>query len=207
MPAPVTHIVLALSILPMLPDKNKEEFLIGTSFPDIRYLGTLTREQTHMSDPTWSSIIKESSSFKAGIEFHALVDRIHDEYMSKHNAYNYIAAPDRLKSYILKFYEDMLLYEYCTIWPEIINSFDIIVQDELIFPHDKRSVKKWHNILQLYFSDRPDIIRLTTLLFGVGLAVPDMIKDIFQKAVWGKGCSKLQGLIQSFYTEFPKLLS
>ena len=89
MPAPVTHILLALSILPLLPGKDAQEFLLGTSFPDIRYLGVIDRKKTHDPKPSWQKVMQEKSSFKAGMEFHALADKIHDKYMSSHEYMSY----------------------------------------------------------------------------------------------------------------------
>lgn len=207
MPAPVTHIVLALAILPMLPDKKRDKFLIGTSFPDIRYLGVLAREQTHIKNPSWHSVQQEPSAFKAGMEFHALVDHVHDQYMAEQKVYEYILAPSRFKSYVLKLYEDMILYEYCDDWSNIVVCFDTILDDELAFYVEKSSVETWHKMLQWYFCDRPTMLRVVTLLTGRGFALPDVAKDIFEKAIQGLGDKKVREIVSAFYEQFPVLLS
>jgi hypothetical protein len=109
MAAPATHIILALLMLPLLKEKNIPEFIVGTSFPDIRYLGVIERSKTHNNQTTWQSIQKNPSSFKAGMDFHALVDRLREAYMMKHHAYDRIPQ-SKYKSQILKMFEDMLLY-------------------------------------------------------------------------------------------------
>ena len=76
MAGPIGHIVLALSLLNgPLADKDRAAFMLGTTFPDIRYLGVIERGKTHNNHATWQNVQTESSSFKAGMDFHALVDR------------------------------------------------------------------------------------------------------------------------------------
>lgn len=206
MPAPVTHIVLALSILPLLPDKKEDEFLIGTSFPDIRYTGVLTRKQTHHPRPTWNSIVNQRSSFEAGMEFHALVDQIHDRYMTNQRAYDCISGSSRFKPYILKFYEDMILYEYCDCWNKIVGYFEAPAKNESNFSIKNRDVTIWHSLLRWYLGDRPDIMRITTLLVGRGFALPGLFKELLKKVSQKSSPSTLHNIILTFYQEFTNLL-
>lgn len=50
MAAPITHVALTEKIFNnIFHNYDKKEFIIGTSFPDIRYLGTIDREKTRLS--------------------------------------------------------------------------------------------------------------------------------------------------------------
>ncbi|HPR92239.1 MAG TPA: hypothetical protein PLR64_03240, partial [Candidatus Dojkabacteria bacterium] len=50
MAAPITHIVLSEKVLKkFFPRTEKKKFLIGTSLPDIRYLGVVDRNATHFN--------------------------------------------------------------------------------------------------------------------------------------------------------------
>ena len=50
MAAPIAHIFCALFLLNnnIIDVDNIQEFIIGTSFPDIRYLGVIERDTTHV---------------------------------------------------------------------------------------------------------------------------------------------------------------
>jgi hypothetical protein len=110
MAAPIAQVYLALQILaePLNGYFNEKEFLVGTSFPDIRYLKLIERTQTHYSNCTLDDIKKEKNSFKAGVLFHYFVDEKKEEYMLKN--YIYEQLPQfRFISQSLKFAEDQLL--------------------------------------------------------------------------------------------------
>ena len=50
MAAPITHIVLASKVYDQFfSNFSKKDFLIGTSFPDIRYLKVIDRNTTHFN--------------------------------------------------------------------------------------------------------------------------------------------------------------
>ena len=138
MPAPVMHIVLSLLILPYLPDKDPKEFILGTSFPDIRYLGVIDRRKTHNPCPSWDHVVKEKSSFKAGMEFHALVDVMHDNYMASNKVYSLLPSECQDSPHYLKFFEDMLVYTKVSRWNEIAGYFDTVLNEELALLAIKR---------------------------------------------------------------------
>jgi hypothetical protein len=51
MAAPITHIALAEKLYGQyFSDKNKQDFFVGTSLADIRYLGTIERDKTHFKN-------------------------------------------------------------------------------------------------------------------------------------------------------------
>lgn len=154
MSAPVAHIILALLMLPKhFPDKNPKEFIIGTSFPDIRYFGKISREETHTKEVTLEMVQKEPSSFKAGMLFHALVDEVRCAYMEKQNIYN-IIPKDRYSDTSLKYFEDILLYEKIKNWDKIISYFDTILYEETAFGIPEKQIKNWHLFIKSYLSMR-----------------------------------------------------
>ena len=57
MAAPITHIVLTNKIFnKYFSNKEKGDFFIGASFPDIRYLKVIKREKTHFNNITLNEI-------------------------------------------------------------------------------------------------------------------------------------------------------
>jgi len=180
MSAPVAHIFLALLMLPKhFPDKNPKEFIIGTSFPDIRYLGKISRETTHPNHVTLDMVKKEKSSFKAGMLFHALVDETRYKYMQNQNIYK-IIPENKYSDTSLKFFEDILLYDKVKNWKKIIAYFDTILYEETMFGATKSHVKKWHCLIKSYLSKRITPHSSLTLYMTIKYtAIPKVILQYF----------------------------
>ncbi|MEX0940078.1 MAG: hypothetical protein WDZ41_01860 [Candidatus Babeliales bacterium] len=155
MAGPITHILLALKLFNIgMLDSNTvdiKQFLVGTSFPDIRYLGVIERHKTHPAKISWNEIKNEQSSFTAGLKFHALIDQIREEFMIKNNAYE-LFDKNPLLSQCLKLTEDKFLYNKLNDWQLIASLFDDILKEELAFDITKKDIEKWHLILKWYFS-------------------------------------------------------
>lgn len=164
MPAPVTHIVLALLVLPFLPNKEKRDFILGASFPDIRYYRVIDRASSHKKNPSWKNIEYEKSSFKAGMEFHALVDVMHDTYMKKSLVLDLLPKAWKTSANYLKFFEDILLYPSITDWAEIASYFDTILKEETDLVSDPAAVTLWHQTIKNYISNIPTPETIFTML-------------------------------------------
>jgi hypothetical protein len=156
MAAPIAHIFCALFLLNSgaIEVNNKSDFIVGTSFPDIRYLGVINRAQTHEENITWSAVKNASTSFEQGRLLHSLLDEEREKFIVHYNLYD--CVPDsRFRTQILKFYEDMLLYETINNWPEIADCFDTIVSEERAYSIKENDLLLWHNLLKQYVSRNP----------------------------------------------------
>jgi len=225
MSAPVAHVVLALLMLPKhFPDKNPKEFIIGTSFPDIRYFGTISREKTHPKGVTLDIVKKEPSCFKAGMLFHALVDEKRLEYMQKHNIYE-IIPKNRHVDTSLKFFEDILLYDKIKNWKKIISYFDTILYEERLFGIPEEQILKWHCFLKNYFSARitphssltlymtikytpiPKVmLKYFALLLIKTKLLPIKINLILQAIEQFAKNKTLKNIVRNFYINFEKIV-
>ncbi|KKP29730.1 MAG: hypothetical protein UR12_C0003G0004 [candidate division TM6 bacterium GW2011_GWF2_30_66] len=141
MAGPIAHIMLALSILPKnLPDTAVREFILGSSFPDIRYISkNIKREDTHFKNITLEIVtqkIQEKSFFQAGVLFHSLVDELRDWYMNKKNVYKIMPHTENAVRAI-KFLEDNILYEKIKNIDQVIQYFDTILDEEIFFCTNK----------------------------------------------------------------------
>jgi hypothetical protein len=147
MAGPIAHIVLALSILPKnLPEAGVREFVLGSTFPDIRYISkNITREDTHFNNITLQEIkqkIQDKKFFEAGVLFHSLVDELRDWYMNKKSVYKIMPRTENAVRAI-KFLEDNILYKklnnLCLNNLEIKNKnqvikyFDTVLDQEVYF--------------------------------------------------------------------------
>lgn len=162
MAGPVTHIVLALHILHLLPTHiDIPTFIVGTSFPDIRYLAGLSREATHIEQVSWDDVCNEPCSFRAGMLFHNLVDIIRLEqfegdFYDRMSPDLYSATYRYLFPIILKTAEDAWLYRKVNNWQTISSYFDCIYQEELDFEVDSIIIRDWHERIQKYILQEPD---------------------------------------------------
>lgn len=219
MPAPVMHIVLGLLILPFLPDKNPQEFIVGTSFPDIRYLGVIERDKTHNPHPSWDHILGEKSSFKAGMEFHALVDIMHDRYMTTHNVYSLLPSAAKDSPHYLKFFEDILIYAKVSEWKKLASYFDTVLAEELALVNDKKSIELWHNNIKHYILKQPSPNTIQEFIdtrlptwYGALLRLPIKLRARKIGSVLSNNLKKLFALktlclyIFDFYDQFPTLI-
>jgi hypothetical protein len=166
----ITHIVLAEKISDQLFGKfDQKDFLIGTVFPDIRYLKVIDRENTHFKDLIWQDLIDESDSFIAGMKYHSLVDEVREKYVLEKGIYDLIPE-SRFITQALKIYEDEILYANVSNWDKVSLYFDSILPEELKLVVDESGIKKWHSIIQEYFKQTPSDLSRENFVIGVGFS-------------------------------------
>ncbi len=165
MAAPVAHIFCALALLNSgkLKVDDKQAFILGTSFPDIRYLDVIERAETHKKNVTWDDVVNAPSSFEAGMLLHALLDHVRENYVEIHHLYDQLPN-NPYRTHVLKFFEDILLYDYVTEWPHIITYFDTIAQEEKKYGIAMPYLRIWHKLLQQYISQHPSAKQIAGFL-------------------------------------------
>ena len=160
MPAPITHIAFSLKLLEnRLPRMNRRLFLQGTLFPDIRYLGLLEREDTHLPLENLSVLAKDEP-FTAGMKFHNFIDQLRQQWLAREDVYAAI-GPLPYKGLLTKFYEDYIFYQHVADWKPLKSSLNRVSSEERRFGIPDSMVMLWHYLLKLYFRTPPDD---TTLL-------------------------------------------
>jgi hypothetical protein len=150
MAAPIAHIFLATQMLagPFKGLFNEHEFIVGTSFPDIRYLKVVERTETHFTSVRLDDILQEKDSFKAGMLFHSYVDEQRESYILKHKIYEQLPQ-FRFTSQSLKFAEDEILKPHFDV--ALYSAyFDDVLESELAYNISVEHVRSWHAFLQGY---------------------------------------------------------
>lgn len=167
----ITHIVHAEKLRErFFPQVNRDEFLIGTVFPDIRYLGGISREQTHAFSGDWEGVLAQTSSFEAGRQLHCLIDLARETYLTEEGLYEILPEmPDRYS--VPKFVEDVLLYDDVQDWPSIVAGFKKALSEEIDFGAPLEHIQRWHANLQQYFSSPPS--NVSRMAHGRGLGFSD----------------------------------
>jgi len=151
-PNPITHIVLGKKIhQQFFSHLDFPAFIVGTSFPDIRYISGLTRTQTHLQD-THLKDIDTKNPFLAGFQIHSLIDQIvnnlgHQKMISLSQEINM----ENVTSF--KLYQDKILYSKINNWPQIASFFDCVYPQETEMGVSIKNIQEWHTWLQKYFKE------------------------------------------------------
>jgi len=203
----ISHIVFAKkAFASSLIKKEEQKFLIGTTFPDIRYLAGIDRERTHLKDMSLERIQNEKNSFLAGLKFHNLIDDTRDEFIRERSGYDLIpnAVKDKISS--LKIAEDVVLYHVNKDWQNDASFFDNILSKEKEFSIGESQLISWHKVVAAYISQQPSPKSTTTAIVGLGFSEKQAKKIVYDafKITEVKGA---QSLILSFYNNLEERLT
>jgi len=204
MAALATHIVLTNKVFSTyFADKNKTDFYIGTSFPDIRYLGVIKRDKVHF-DNLHISDIQTIKSFDAGLKFHSIVDKIREDFITSREIYSLISQ-SRYSTQAIKFFEDWLLYEKLDNWCPYVDYFNYFPKGELSYGISLSAIQKWHKLLQAYLSSKPDSESIRQFVKVIGRP-KDMAEEIILLIEEMKNNKELIQIVNDFYNNFESLI-
>lgn len=166
--APAMHAYLGQMWLDAYQVKEattRRDFMIGTLFPDIRYMGHVSRSQTHEKHVTLEQIDKEKNYFKKGMLFHAYVDEQHEKFTNRSKAYQNL--PKDIKSsreIFIELISDEIIFDQAWIKP-IATDINTVINDEKILGLTEFDLYPWHMLLNAYFMDPPsqNLQRLTMI--------------------------------------------
>ena len=150
-------------------EKEKEAFIQGTLFPDIRYLAKIPREATHLHHVTLKEVISESDAFKAGFKFHNYLDQERKRYVKKtsiHEKFN--DMPSSYRYTFIKLIEDEILFPKIA-WKTTQDYLKRTHREQLTFNIDEGVIKQWHFLLQLYLSTKPSDRLVGLKFFNKGM--------------------------------------
>src|SRR3989339_2061584 len=200
---PITHIVLAEKVFDkFFKDKNKKEFFVGTLFPDIRYLKSIKREETHFRGLFFADLEKETA-FNAGLKFHSLVDQVREMFLEKNNVFSLCPKSSQIK-YSLKALEDEIFHPYLETWPEYAGYLTEVLPEETAFGVEEKTVKKWHTLIREYLLEPPSEQSRQELL---GLGFPnETVREINETVAKIKTDEKVTGILKKMYRNFETLL-
>ena len=156
---PITHILYAYY---WTAQKDKEltyeemrAFILGTLFPDIRYLGGITRAETHQYGLTIADIEQEPSPYKRGKMLHSYLDEKREELVVKWGIYDKIKpwVPEHQDSF-LKLLEDEILFDSFH-RPNTDLYLTELIPEEEAEQVSKQQLLQWHFILRTFLAMPP----------------------------------------------------
>ncbi|MFQ5730066.1 MAG: hypothetical protein ACE5GN_06870, partial [Waddliaceae bacterium] len=168
---PITHAFLTELFFKQFPKYDSEEqkaFRLGTLFPDVRYLGTISREETHFPEMSLEEVVEETNPFLAGMKFHSYVDIAREDFIVSGGYYKLIShLPIEHLDFFLKLIEDEILFSSLEkkAWKQCLKK---VVPEELLWNVEEKTVKKWHAILDYFFSYFPSTLAHYAYLNGKG---------------------------------------
>lgn len=157
MPWPATHILVAEKVFDRyFSHLNMTAFIVGTSFPDIRYPARIDRDITHFP-PFALSSIQAQESFQAGVLFHSLVDSIWNAYIHSKNETLFSVVPhSRATFHAMKVLQDQFLYPLSDHWLQTVAMFTEIQPEESAFGVSPEGIQQWHQVLSGYLIKPPE---------------------------------------------------
>lgn len=204
MPWPVTHILVAEKVFDRyFPHLNRSVFIVGTSFPDIRYPARIDRDLTHFL-PYPISEIQAQDSFRAGMLFHSLVDAVWNEYIRSMGEGLFSIVPhSRAMFHAMKVLQDQFLYPLSDRWLQTVAMFAEIQPEESAFSVPPEMVKQWHGVLISYLQKPPEKADLKML----DATLPaDLVAAIVEAYLAYEEDLVLREILTVFYPSINELL-
>jgi hypothetical protein len=134
---------------------NKDEFMLGATFPDIRRIEpSVKRKDTHLKFQPLDLDFSGLTSFEAGWKFHLYCDMRRDEILNRCGFYKLAKTTD-LYGHPAKLLEDELLYDKYDNWEKIANYFRNPPLVNLEIGVDRPTFVLWYAILAKYIENRP----------------------------------------------------
>lgn len=177
MPAPITHIVLGKKIHQhFFPHLDFPSFIVGTSFPDIRYISQLSRTQTHLQNIHLKDI-NAKNPFLAGFQIHSLIDLVVNKIgLEKMSSFSLEKNSENILAF--KFYQDKILYPEINNWPQIRSFFSRVHPQETNRGVPIKNIQEWHDWLQEYFEKGP--IKKSLKTFSQHIGKPQLADEIIK---------------------------
>jgi len=127
--------------------------IVGTEFPDIRYISHMPRSLTHPTITDLNEVYRSDTPFELGMKLHAWLDLLREDFITP-EVYDAAASDSEgLSATLLKFIEEEILADFYDGRPWSY-CFDKTLPEELFFTHEQL-IFKWHGMIQWAMSVRP----------------------------------------------------
>lgn len=198
MASQITHVVYGKKIFDRQGGYSWPHFLIGTLFPDIRYVARIERDKLHGFN-TSEEMIPKDSSFKAGMYVHWLVDEKREKFISDKGIYN-LLPKEQYISASLKPVEDELLYDKIDNWEEVVDILGIYPEEEYALGIGKDTVELWHGLLKKYFQRKPDYSTWREMILSMGFS-KELSEIVLKQAKTIKDSDKAIEIIKAAFED------
>lgn len=156
--ASFTHLFIAEQFLKYsapVTEIQERDFYLGNVFPDIQYLGDVSRDQTHEFGLSMQDILQSPTSFKAGSRLHSFVDEQRENLVLKWKIYDLLDMIEpRNQPSFLKLIESEILYDQ-TDPLRFVSYFQEIIEEEILTGIPLPTHQKSHDFVVEHLYNRP----------------------------------------------------
>lgn len=188
--------------------REQELFMIGTLFPDIRYLAHIPRTRTHRKQVTLQEIRATKDPFEAGLLFHSYVDEQRERIAQREKVYDVLAfVPKGSKGHFLKAVEDELCYDRLDV-PSVLRAMNSYARNERNYKISSLYIHLWHFIIRNYLKQSPgklfkECARKKRSYATMKPAVVGRLSVLIENYAQDE---RIKKYVQTFLDEFEKLL-
>jgi hypothetical protein len=209
MASQVSHIVYAKvffdrlekgEIVSSLGKINRDEFLLGCVFPDIRRIDEdIKRKDTHLRFENIDLDFSSLDAFQAGWKFHLYCDMRREEILNK---YNFYSLPNTTDFYNqpAKNLEDELLYDKYNNWEKLVHYFNDPPFVDSGLALSRESFHLWYAMLARYFEKKPSDKSIRTFLVKQSSLV-EKLDGIMEKVSELRKNKKVVSILEKVYQE------
>jgi hypothetical protein len=157
MASQIAHIIYAKKYFDKYPSTiNKDEFILGCVFPDIRRIdGEIMRKDTHRHYDPLDLDFGGMTAFEAGWKFHLYCDMKREEILNK---YGFYSLPETESFWRLpaKMLEDEIAYDAYNNWEKLVHYFNNAPATKNGINVSRETFSLWYAILARYIEKKPD---------------------------------------------------
>jgi hypothetical protein len=158
MASQVSHIIYAqeyLSKMPVNGIKDKDQFILGCIFPDIRRIDeTIKRKDTHLRFDPINLDFEGLTDFEAGWKFHLFCDMRREEILNKYGFYQLPDTSD-LANLPAKMFEDELIYDSYNNWEKVVHLLNNVPEINNGINVPQETLALWYAIVAKYLEKKP----------------------------------------------------
>lgn len=207
---PITHALLAekwIKYREQYTPEQKKSFVLGTLFPDIRYLGVIERDKTHEKNLALADLLAPQTEFTKGKRLHAFVDELREKFIVNQKIYDTIKTVpgQEYKAMFLKLLEDEILFSKQN-WAPTLQSLATIDEEERKYNISEEHLQKWHRIQAMTFTQKPSeyLADLSAQNKGFGNVPIEITRQWIQILPKLAADAKMKQYVENMLQEFDK---
>lgn len=157
MASQVAHIIYAVEFFKKNPSTiNKDEFILGCVFPDIRRIDeSIKRKDTHWCFSPLDLNFSGLSPFQAGWKFHLYCDMKREEILNKYKFY-LLENTASFEGVANKLIEDEFVYDEYNNWEKLKHLFNNPPKIDTGLDISRETFELWYAINAKYIEKKPD---------------------------------------------------
>lgn len=170
---PIVHLWVAerfCEICGIIDRDTIKAIIVGSEFPDIRYITRDSRSCTHPETFDLQEVLQGKTAFEVGMKLHVWVDVMREKFIASRVYYAVAPHADRFPATLLKFIEEEIMSDFYDgrRWS---FCFDEVLLEELEFTN-REMICKWHGMIKWTISVRPSWLLWGQSYRGSAFGVP-----------------------------------